>query len=108
MKKNRRIAILLLVIFAFFTSMIVSYAQVPAPTLELKDAIDIAQQAVRNLKKVDIGDYYIYNVTYTNSQKGTFWYFLFKTIASTTGQEINVKVYMDKSTEFSGGYFTQR
>jgi len=106
MKKNKRIALLLLVIFAFFTNIALSCAQVPAPTLELKDALDIAQQAVRSMKKVDIDDYYIYSVTYTNSQKGTFWYFLFKTVEPTTGKEINVKVYMDKNTEFSGGYFT--
>ncbi len=103
MKKT--LSVILIICFFSLWSGIVS-AQVPAPTLDLKDAIDIAQQAVMNLK-VKLSDYYIYSVTYTNSSNGTFWYFNFKTIERTSGKEINVKVYMDKSTEFSGGYFVK-
>jgi len=108
MKRNKKIFVALFSMVLLCASVATVFAQtVPAPSLDLKDAIEVAQQTIRNIKNVKLNDYYIYSVTYTNSSKGTFWYFLFKTIELTQGQEINVKVYMDKKTELSGGFFTK-
>lgn len=103
---KRSILVFLLLLSLSAASVLPALAQVPPPSLALKDAVDIATEALTNAK-VDLARYFIYSVTYTNSAKGTYWYFIFKTIKPTTGQEANVKVYMNGSTEFSGAYFLQ-
>lgn len=103
----KRSALIFLLILSFSLSAMPSvFAQVPPPSLALKDAVDIATEALTNAK-VDLAGYFIYSVTYTNSAKGTYWYFIFKTVKPTVGQEANVKVYMNRQTEFSGAYFLQ-
>jgi hypothetical protein len=80
-------------------------AQVTPPTLSLKDAIVVAENALTQAQ-VDLSRYYIYSVIYTNSSQGTCWSFSYKTKAPSVAQEIHVKVFMNQKTEFSGGYFT--
>ncbi len=103
---KRHMIVFLLILASGLAAVAPSFAQVPPPSLALKDAVDIATEALTNAK-VDLAGYFIYSVTYTNSVKGTYWYFIFKTIKPTTGQEANVKVYMNSQTEFSGAYFLQ-
>lgn len=100
------LCIFLIVLSLSASGVLPAHAQVPAPSLALKDAIDVATQSLTDAK-IDLSGYFIYSVTYTNSAKGTYWYFIFKTVKPTVGQEINVRVYMNSKTEFSGGYFLQ-
>ena len=72
------------------------------PTLSLKDSIPIAEAALSQAL-VNISDYYIFSITYTNSSKGSFWYFQFRPQATSGSSQIFVKVYMDKTTESVGG-----
>ena len=105
--KNLRTLFLVLLCACLVLGHAAAYAQVPAPSLTLKEAIDVADQTFAGTK-ADISKYYIYSVVYTNSSKGTCWNFIYKTIKPTVGQEINIRVYMNEEVEFSGGYFIRR
>lgn len=77
------------------------------PTLLLKDSIPIAEAALGQAR-VDISEYYIFSITYTNSSKGSFWYFQFRPLSSSESGQIFVKVYMDRTTEIIGGPLSKK
>jgi hypothetical protein len=77
------------------------------PTLSLKDSIPIAEAALSQAL-VSISDYYIFSITYTNSSKGSFWYFQYRPLSSSGSGQIFVKVYMDKTTEILGGSVSKK
>lgn len=95
-----------ILLFLIFISSFIqpALAQVPAPSLQLKDAVTIAESALAKAN-IDMSKYYIYSVVYTNSSGGQFWFFTYKTIKPSVSQEIHVNVYMNGKTEFSGSFF---
>lgn len=97
----------MLLVFGLWRNFVCpAMAQVAPPSLLLKDAIVAAENALTQAR-VDMSQYYIYSVVYTNSSRGTYWFFTYKTKTPSVSQEIHIKVFMDQKTEFSGGYFTQ-
>lgn len=107
MPETKRILRILLFLGLFFSSARFAAAQMPPPSLQLKDAIVAAEYAIAEAK-IDISGHYLSSVVYTNSSEGQFWLFSYKTTVPTVWQEILVKVYMNGKTEFSGGYFSRR
>ncbi|HAJ56798.1 MAG TPA: hypothetical protein DCL35_03385 [Candidatus Omnitrophica bacterium] len=107
MPKIKTLIWALLLCGSFFSMIRPAAAQTPPPSLALKDAIIVAEDAMAKTK-IDMSGHYIYSVIYTNSSEGQFWLFTYKTAVPTVSQEILVKVYMNGRTEFSGGYFLRR
>jgi hypothetical protein len=94
MKKN---LLLLLILSLIILSPIIASAQTPA--LTLKDSIPVAEEAlVKN--QINASLYFIFSVTYTNSNKGYFWYYTFRSVDNPSmGRDIHLKIYMDKTVE---------
>ena len=63
------------------------------PTMNLKDSIPIAEKALTQTK-VDLGQYYLYQVEYSLSSKGSYWFLTYR-MRSSDPSELFVKVYMD-------------
>ena len=98
MKKN-----LLILLIASFLISSAAIAFASAPQLLLKDSIPIAETTLAQ-NKIDPSQYFIFSVTYTNSSKGYFWYYTYRLINNpSVGQELHLKIYMDKTVEVITG-----
>lgn len=104
MQKAKKFFGTILLFGLLFSFIQPALAQVPPPSLQLKDAVTVAEDALAKAN-IDISKYYIYSVVYTNSSEGQFWFFTYKTISPSVSQEIHVNVYMNGKTKFSGSYF---
>ena len=100
MKKCGRFLAVLLVGLFFFSGTPACHAQ--APDLSLKDSMPIAEKALANAK-VKIENYYIFSIAYTNSSKGSFWYYTYRPQTPSEYNQVYVKVYMDKTAEVKNG-----
>jgi hypothetical protein len=98
MKKTLFLALLVL---SLSLASVCAYAADETPTLALRDSIPFAEEA---LTKTGISPdaYWLYSITYTRSEKGYYWYYTFRPLPSSSGRQIYVKVYMDKTAEVSG------
>ena len=77
------------------------------PSLTLEDSIPVAQEAITKAK-LNLADYFLYSITYSHSSKGNFWYYTIRAKQPSEYNQIYIKIYMDGSTEFSGGPFSRR
>ena len=71
------------------------------PTLSLKESLPIAEAALTQAN-VDLAKYYLYQVEYSLSSEGSYWFQTYR-LRSSGSDEIFVKVYMNAKTDVSGG-----
>lgn len=69
------------------------------PTMSLKESIPIAEAALSQAD-VDLAKYYLYQVEYSLSSDGSYWFQTYR-LRSSGSDEIFVKVYMNARTEVS-------
>jgi hypothetical protein len=100
MKKNYR-SFLFLLIWGYlsFCSSYVTADQPPA--LAMKDSIPVAENSLAKAN-IDLARYYLYQIEYSSSSEGYYWFLTYQAINTQQDNEIFVKVYMDKSTDISG------
>ncbi len=98
MKKTLTLALLAL---SLSLASVCAYALDEAPALPLKDSIAVAEEA---LTKAGVSPeaYWLYSITYTGSQRGYYWYYTFRPLPPSSGRQVYVKVYMDKTADVSG------
>lgn len=101
MKRKQRWSVFLLAGLLLTSSLSAALAQ--APPLLLQDSIKIAEKSLDKVPFLDIKNYYIFSIQLTNSSKGNFWYYTLRAITPSEYNEIFVKIYMDGTTELSGG-----
>ena len=63
------------------------------PTLSLKESLPIAEEALKQAN-VDLAKYYLYQVEYSLSSNGSYWFQTYR-LRSSGSDEIFVKVYMN-------------
>ncbi|MFH0940945.1 MAG: hypothetical protein V1840_03730 [Candidatus Omnitrophota bacterium] len=66
------------------------------PTMGLKESIPIAEEALKQAN-VDLAKYYLYQVEYSLSSDGSYWFQTYR-LRSSGSDEIFVKVYMNAKT----------
>ena len=100
MKKQKKLWCLLFAGLLFLAGTPKGFAQ--APNLSLKDSIPIAEKALVDAKVI-AGNYYIFSIVYSNSTKGSFWYYTYRPQTPSEFNQVYVKVYMDKTAEVQNG-----
>ena len=103
LKPMKKLSILTALFFCFLFTTNLIFAATETPTLSLKDSIPIAEAALTK-NQIDASQYFIFSVAYTNSKKGYFWHYTYRPVSQQSiGNEIHLRVYMDKTTEVLSG-----
>jgi len=98
MKIKTRFLILLLTGVWAFSWILTASAQSPA--LSLKDSLKIAEEALAKAA-TDTSHHYLYSVTLSHDNQGSYWYYTYRPVAPNEFKEIFVRVYMDGSTKIT-------
>ncbi|OIO36247.1 MAG: hypothetical protein AUJ74_03265 [Candidatus Omnitrophica bacterium CG1_02_44_16] len=98
--KRRIKSLAIIFMFSWFSLCAFRAYADEVPTLSLKDSIPISEKALTQAK-VDLTKYYLYQVEYSLSSDGSYWFQTYR-LRSSGSNEIFVKVYMNAKTEVSG------
>ena len=98
MKIKTRLLILLFIGAWTFSWILTASAQ--APGLSLKDSLKTAEEALSKAA-VDTSHHYLYSITLSHDNQGSYWYYTYRPVAPNEFKEIFVRVYMDGSTKIT-------
>ncbi len=100
MKRQIKYLLLFALLSRLSLGISLAHADEP-PTLALKDAIPVAEEALTKAG-VDLSQYYLYQGEYSLSSRGNYWYLTYRARVTRRDNEIFISVYMDKTTDISG------
>ena len=104
---KRRIKFLIFLMSCLLALQNVYQARADAPSLSLKDSIKIAEEALAKAK-INVSDHFLYSIIFYHASKGDYWYYTYRPKTPSEYNEIFVRVYMDATTEISGGGSSRR
>lgn len=98
MKTRTRSLVLYLMGVLVFSWILTASAQ--APGLTLKNSLKVAEEALAKAS-VDISRHYLYSITLSRDNQGSYWYYTYRPVTPNEFKEIFVRVYMDGSTQIT-------
>ena len=86
MKRGIKFFIALLVCLGVFQCVRPALADIP--TLSLKDSVKVAEDALAKAD-IDLSNYYLFSIVFTNSSKGSYWYYTYRPNIPSVSNEVD-------------------